>query len=253
MIFDFSSWERGDHLLDRMSVKELNRAYITYPGIQIYGLLFVACIVLALRADGDVLSAGLASAVIIVAYPLIWYALHRFVLHSRFLYKFEATSALWKRIHYYHHKNPGDLKVLFGASRTTLPTILIFGVLIGYSLGGMMGVFAACGTGLAVTAFYEYIHCIQHLRFMPKNAHLQRLKHLHLLHHFHDEAGNYGITNFLVDRLFGTNYSSAAERVRSATVRNLGYEFSVARRYPWVRALTEAKNRDPRNNVGASG
>jgi len=253
MIFDFSSWERGDHLLDRMTVKQLNRAYITYPGIHIYAVLFVACAVLALWTGGDILSSSLAAGIIIIAYPLIWYGLHRFVLHSRFLYKFEATSALWKRIHYDHHDNPDDLSVLFGALRTTLPTVFFIGAPVGYAVGGMMGLFAACGAGLAVTAFYEYIHCIQHLRFMPKNRHLQKLKRQHLLHHFHDESGNYGITNFAVDHLFGTFYSDAVERKRSATVRNLGYDLVTARRYPWVQALTKLKNGDRQENTGTSG
>jgi sterol desaturase/sphingolipid hydroxylase (fatty acid hydroxylase superfamily) len=253
MIFDFARWERNEHLLNRMTLEQLNRAYITYPGIHIYAVLFTLCSALALWVGGDLLAALLAAATIIIAYPLIWYGLHRFVLHSRFLYKFEATSALWKRIHYDHHENPDDMSVLFGALRTTLPTIILIGAPVGYAVGGMMGLFAACSAGLAATAFYEYVHCIQHLRFMPKNRHLQKLKRLHLLHHFHDEAGNYGITNFTVDHLFGTFYPDAAGRERSATVRNLGYDLKTSERYPWVRALTELKNGERQENTGATG
>ena len=253
MIFDFSRWERGDHLLDRMTVKQLNRAYLSYPGIQIYALIFAICIALAVRANGDMLSAGIASLLTILVYPFIWYILHRFVLHSRLLYRFRFTSAFWKRIHFDHHDNPDDLRVLFGALRTTLPTIVLFGGPIGYAVGGMTAVFVSLAAGVAVTAFYEYVHCIQHLRFVPKNVHLQKLKRLHLLHHFHNENGNYGITNFVVDHLLGTFYASAAVMDRSATVRNLGYDLATARRYPWVQELTEAKNRDRSKNVGASG
>jgi hypothetical protein len=37
-------------------------------------------------------------------YPLAWYLLHRFVLHSRWMWKSRLLSPTWKRIHYDHHQ-----------------------------------------------------------------------------------------------------------------------------------------------------
>ncbi|MEM7710958.1 MAG: fatty acid hydroxylase family protein, partial [Pseudomonadota bacterium] len=67
---------------------------------------------------------------------------------------------------------------------------------------------------------------------------LKRMKEKHLLHHFHHEDGNYGITTFSVDKLFGTNYERATEVPRSPHVFNLGYDVEMSERYPWVADLT---------------
>ncbi|MBX6320836.1 MAG: sterol desaturase family protein, partial [Rhodospirillaceae bacterium] len=94
-----------------------------------------------------------------------------------------------------------------------------------------------CG-GLVMTCIYEFCHCVQHLNYAPRLAFLKRLKRLHLAHHFHNEQGNFGITSFLCDRLFGTYYDRVRDVPRSATVFNLGYTEEEARHYPWVAALS---------------
>ena len=60
--------------------------------------------------------------------------------------------------------------------------------------------------GLLTTCFYEFCHCIQHLSYKPKNRMLAPMKARHMAHHFHDESGNFGITNFVWDKAFGTFY-----------------------------------------------
>jgi len=92
-----------------------------------------------------------------------------------------------------------------------------------------------------MTCFYEFCHCIQHLAYMPKWEFLRRIKRLHLAHHFHNENGNYGITNYLWDRMLSTYYEKPGQVPRSPTVRNLGYEGEAAERYPWVADLTRAQ------------
>jgi sterol desaturase/sphingolipid hydroxylase (fatty acid hydroxylase superfamily) len=134
--------------------------------------------------------------------------------------------------------------VLFGALHTTLPTIVIATAPIGWLVGGPAGSFAAVATGLFTTCFYEFCHCVQHLNTKPKSAFLQRIKRLHLAHHFHNEQGNYGITNFVWDRLLGTYYDSPRQVSKSATVFNLGYTEAEAARYPWVAALSAGTRGD---------
>ncbi len=85
---------------------------------------------------------------------------------------------------------------------------------------------------------YELCHCMQHLRVNPKNKFLRQIKRHHLLHHFHNEQGNFGITNFMVDRIFRTFYSHPEEVPRSATVFNLGYTDQEAETYPWVAEIS---------------
>jgi sterol desaturase/sphingolipid hydroxylase (fatty acid hydroxylase superfamily) len=59
-----------------------------------------------------------------------------------------------------------------------------------------------------------------------------------MAHHFHDETGNFGITSFWPDRLFGTFYEREARTAKSPTVFNLGYTDEVAEAYPWVSAMS---------------
>jgi sterol desaturase/sphingolipid hydroxylase (fatty acid hydroxylase superfamily) len=64
------------------------------------------------------------------------------------------------------------------------------------------------------------------------------MKARHMAHHFHDERGNFGITNYFWDRLFGTYYDRIDKAKKSATVFNLGYTPEIAERYPQVANLS---------------
>lgn len=237
----YRRWRSQDHLLDRMTLRGLVKAYFTYPAIQVYLLLAVVCIGAAIYLLESLPSVIAAAILAVVVYPLVWYLLHRFVLHGRYLYKSPYTAALWKRIHFDHHQDPNDLAVLFGALHTTLPTIAVVTIALGWLIGGPAGAASAFAGGLLTTCFYEYCHCIQHLNYKPKFKFLQRIKRLHLAHHFHSEHGNFGITNYLWDRLFSTYYAKPGFVPRSETVRNLGYDDDARERYPWVAELTEGK------------
>ena len=231
-------WAGRKYFLDKMTFRDLLTAYFTYYAILVYLALAVASAAVAIAHTEDWARSLLAAAAVIPVYPLAWYLLHRFVLHGRWLYKSPVTAALWKRIHFDHHQDPNDLGVLFGALYTTLPTIVLIIAPIGGLIGGVGGAAAALCAGLLTTCFYEFCHCIQHLPFKPRWGWLMEMKKLHLAHHFHSEKGNFGITNFLWDRLFGTFYAHPKAMARSATVHNLGYDGAEAARYPWVARLS---------------
>ena len=161
-------WNRSHHL-DRMTLKELVAAYFQYPAIIAYLALSAAAIGLFVLRPAPLLNTLAAVAVAAFIYPLVWYVLHRFVLHSRWMWKLPALASTWKRIHYDHHQDPNHLEVLFGALHTTLPTIAIATLPIGWAIGGFGGACAAFATGLITTCFYEFCHCIQHLSYKPKN------------------------------------------------------------------------------------
>lgn len=239
-------WKSRTHNLGRMDMNDLIRAFFTYPTVHAY----VALAALSLGVTAYLLPGaspvGLGGAVLlaILVYPLVWYLLHRFVLHGQFLYKSRWTAATWKRIHFDHHQDPNDLRVLFGALHTTLPTIALVTIGIGWLIAGPAGGAIAFATGLLTTCFYEFAHCVQHLNYTPKSAYLQRLKRLHLAHHFHNEQGNFGITNFVWDKLLGTYYAKARNVPRSATVFNIGYTAERAARYPWVQEMSGGVRRD---------
>ena len=235
-------WSDKEYHLDRMNLRQLTVAYFQYYAI-------VAYIAVALGTGGYVVwqiaegrSALMRVVVSVVAtvliYPIVWYGLHRYILHSRWMWKSRLTAGTWKRIHYDHHCDPNNLKVLFGALYTTLPTVMIATMPVGYLLGGVTGAVAALCTGVITTCVYEYFHCIEHLGYLPKWAWVREMKKFHMAHHFHNENGNYGITNLFWDKVLGTFYVGAADRPKSATVFNLGYDEDVAKLYPYVAKLT---------------
>lgn len=221
-----------------MSLGDLVRAYFTYPTILVYLALTVAGAGLAAYLARGAWPLVAVPPLVAVLYPLVEYLLHRFVLHGRYLYKSPLTSATWKRIHFDHHQDPHNLGVLFGALYTTLPTIALITLPIGLTVAGLAGACAAFASGTAIISIYEFCHCVQHLNHTPKSRYLQRIKRLHLAHHFHNETGNFGITGHFWDRVFGTLYDGAKSVPRSSTVFNLGYTATEAERYPWVAELS---------------
>jgi len=241
-----SFWKSRTHNLGRMDMNDLIRAFATYPTVHAYLLLSILSLAVTvyLLPEASILRLAIAVLLAITVYPLVWYLLHRFMLHGQYLYKSRWTAAVWKRIHFDHHQDPNDLRVLFGALHTTLPTITLVTIGIGWLVGGPAGGSIAFATGLLTTCFYEFCHCVQHLNYTPKSKFMQRLKRLHLAHHFHNERGNFGITNFFWDRLLGSHYATAKDVPRSATVFNIGYTAEMAARYPWVQELSGGMRRD---------
>ena len=239
-----STWTGRSYDLGKMSLADLAVAYLTYYAIDAYLLVAAISAVLAVRMATGWAPLALGVAAAIIVYPFAWDLIHRYILHSRTLYKFRWAAASWKRIHFDHHQDPHRLEVLFGALWTTLPTIALVTLPVGWLLGGPAGAASALSAGLLTTCAYEFGHCVQHLNYKPKSEFLKRVKRWHLAHHFHNEQGNYGILSFLPDRLFGTWYDAGRDRPRSATVFNLGYDLAEAARYPYVARLTGAPPRD---------
>ena len=137
-----SFWKRSHHL-DKMSFRELVVAYFQYPAIIAYLLLAGVCAALWFRYPAPPLETGAAIAAAVMIYPLAWYVIHRWILHSRWMFKVPMLAATWKRIHYDHHQDPNHLEVLFGALHTTLPTIVLATAPAGWLIGGTGGAFAA--------------------------------------------------------------------------------------------------------------
>lgn len=244
----YKAWKAEEYLLNRMTFDDLVRAYVTYPGMQIYAAVIVICVgVTAFTASSilAVIGAFIAGALI---FPISWYITHRFILHGSWMYKTPYLARFWKRVHYDHHRFPNDLSVLFGGLQTTLPPILLIAGPVGWLIGGVPGAAAAITGMVVMTCYTEFLHAGQHLAFEPKSEFWKTIKKRHLAHHFHDESGNFGIAEFFWDKVFGTFYAEQTDRPRSATARNLGYTDETAEIYPWVKEITDA---EPKNKYAA--
>lgn len=227
-------WKGRAHDLGQMSLGQLARTFFTYPSIVIYLVLAAISFGVLVATFRSLLPVLASAAAAWLLWPLVWYVLHRFVLHGKFLLRIPLAARLWKRIHFDHHQDPFDLRVLFGAVHTTLPPIALASIPAGALIGGVPGAAAAFCVALLTTCLNEFVHCVQHLNVEFKWAVLRRLRQYHLAHHFHSEKGNYGIADMMWDHLLGTFYRNAAETPRSATVYNLGYTAEVAAKYPAV-------------------
>ena len=240
LFIGYKAWKEEEYLLNRMDFNDLVRAYVTYPGIQVYALVIIASLIAGFATMTSFLLFALSIAVGALLFPLAWYFIHRFVLHGSWMYKSPYLAKLWKRVHYDHHLYPNDLSVLFGGLHTTLPTILIVAGPVGWLINGAPGAFGAVTGTLIMTCVTEFLHAGQHLAFEPKSKYWKDIKRRHLAHHFHNENGNHGISEFFWDKVFGTFYDDVADAPRTETARNLGYTSEMAQKYPWVKELTDA-------------
>lgn len=238
MIARYGFWNNQKYSLEKMTLRDLAGAYFRYYAIDAYIAIGVVSGIFAYIHATSFWALVAAIAISLVSYPLIWYVLHRYVLHGQYPYKSKFTAKIWKRIHFDHHQDPHDLGVLFGALYTTLPTVFMVTAPVGWALDGPGGAAGAFSAGLFITCFYEFAHCIQHLSYKPKNKALELMKKRHMEHHFHDENGNYGITNFFWDRLLNTYYIKTDRPRKSPTVHNLGYTSGQAKKYPWVAEMS---------------
>lgn len=220
-----------------MTPAQFVRVFAAHRNVSLYAALAAGALFMAIFTARAWWHAFGAAMLVALAYPVVEFVLHRFVLHNRHLYRSPFTARLWNRLHYRHHMCPSDLTVLFGAPATTVPTVFFFTLPIGFFSFGVDGAAAAAATGFCVLIVYEFFHCAAHLPVRFKGGIMQRMRRHHALHHFHAENGNYGVVTDLADRVFATAYESATKRSPSATVRNLGYDHTEAERYPWLTRL----------------
>lgn len=224
--------------LNKLSLRGFLKIYFRYPTIQVYCLLAALSGGIAVWLSRGVWSLLYGIFLVVLAYPWIEYFIHRYILHGKFLYKSPWTASQWKRVHYDHHQDPNELRVLFAAFHMVLPTILLLTVPMGWLvLGGAAGIFSLLTAGFLAMLYYEFCHTLQHLTFPPKSSYLRTLRKRHHVHHFHNETGNFGIATSLADRLFGTLLPEA-DIPKSPTVFNLGYYGEEMERYPWLARLS---------------
>jgi sterol desaturase/sphingolipid hydroxylase (fatty acid hydroxylase superfamily) len=145
-----------------------------------------------------------SGALLFVAGLFIWtiteYVLHRYVFH------YEPTSAAGKYIHFMmhgvHHDYPNDSKRLVMPPSLSIPLAsLFFGIY--YLILGATYVFPFLGGFLVGYMLYDEIHYATHHAPL-KNGIWQKLKHHHVLHHYHDPEKGFGVSSPAWDYVFGT-------------------------------------------------
>ena len=147
------------------------------------------------------------------------YSTHRFLFHAR-PSNIEWVRNLQHRLHYDHHIDPPKLELLFLPLWFVIPIAALYFVLY---LAAVRNVDIAAsllfGT-LFGLAFYEWVHYVAHVPFVPKTAMGRYMKKYHLWHHFKNEHLWYGVTNPSMDYAMRT-YRPVDTVERSTTVREI--------------------------------
>ena len=203
---------------DKFNVKKYVKEFAAFPDITVMFIVLLLCASLTLP---HVLFYGTWIALIIgmLTYATSEYIVHRFLFHIKtpenpFLLK------MIKRLHYDHHVDPDDLKLLFLHLWFSIPGFIIYSLIVYFSTGSI-GLTTAFATGL-ITYFlyYEWKHYIAHKPIQPRTKMGKNIKKHHLLHHFKNENSWFGVTHTSFDKTLGT-FKENKEVEKSPTARNL--------------------------------
>jgi hypothetical protein len=147
------------------------------------------------------------------------YTTHRFMLHAP-PQKNAFVLRLQHRLHYDHHVNPAELRLLFLPVWFVIPVAaLTFALYAAITRDAAASAALLLGSVLGLL-WYEWVHYVAHIPFVPKTAFGRWIKKYHLWHHFKNERMWFGVTNPSMD-LFGRTYARVDEIDRSATTRVL--------------------------------
>lgn len=131
------------------------------------------------------------------------YMTHRFFFHLK-APKNPLFLKFMKRIHYDHHSDPNDLKLLFLPLWYSLPNFFVLSLLFSL-LTNNLDFTLAFGTGLmSMLLVYEWKHYVAHRPIKPKTKFGRWVKKVHILHHYKNENFWYGVSTPFADYLFGT-------------------------------------------------
>lgn len=176
-------------------------------------------IVSLLIPDLDRPEIWLAIVVGMASYSASEYLIHRFFFHLK-PPRNPLFLKMLKRLHYDHHMDPNNLKLLFLPIWYSLPLIGIAGG-IAYGLTASFSLTLAFVSGvITFLLYYEWTHFVAHRPIKPRTPWGKWMKKVHLWHHFKNEHFWFGVTQPLYDVLLGT-FKKENEVEKSETVRNL--------------------------------
>jgi sterol desaturase/sphingolipid hydroxylase (fatty acid hydroxylase superfamily) len=225
-------------VFEARDLSEFHREFVKLAEIRLYAGLAAACAVVAIWRASRPWDVVLPAVGVLIAFPILEYLIHRYVLHNISLCRSALTAPIWWRIHYRHHSEPSDAGVILGAPWSLTSAVLIAAAMIAVPFQSLAAFASAAATGLVCAIVYEYFHSLHHAQVEITSPYLLRMRRHHLLHHHLEEKGNFGITSPLIDLLCGTRYEREAT-TRSPTVRNLGYTDELREQYPWIAQMEQ--------------
>ena len=186
------------------------------------GLLLAAVVLIGLFAT-HVLTFGavLVGAVAIGAlvFFVSEYTTHRFLFHAT-----PRANAfvlrLQHRLHYDHHVEPARLDLLFLPLWFAIPVAaLTLAIYFAITRNWTTSAALLLGSVLGLL-WYEWVHYVAHIAYVPKTPFGRWIKKYHLWHHFKNERMWFGVTNPSMD-LVGRTYARVDDVERSGSTRVL--------------------------------
>ncbi|GAC1652205.1 MAG: hypothetical protein NVS9B12_01390 [Vulcanimicrobiaceae bacterium] len=147
------------------------------------------------------------------------YTTHRFLFHAK-PSAHPLVLQLQHRMHYDHHTDPERLDLLFLPPWFVVPVFAFYGLAYLFVTRDWGVALCLLGGNLAALLYYEWVHYIAHIAFVPVTPFGRWIKKYHLLHHFKNEHFWFGVTNPGMDLLTGT-YREKGSVARSASTRRL--------------------------------
>jgi hypothetical protein len=147
------------------------------------------------------------------------YTTHRFMFHAKPC-KNAFLLHLQHRMHYDHHTEPERLGLLFLPPWFVVPVFALYGLLYLAITRNVALALSLLAGNLLALFYYEWVHYVAHIPFVPVTPFGRYIKKYHLLHHFKNEHYWFGVTNPSMDVVVGTYREKAAVQ-RSATTRQL--------------------------------
>ena len=186
-------------------------------------LLLAIALALAGLFATHTLGFGAASVAAIAIGALVFfvseYTTHRFMLHAP-PHKNAFVLRLQHRLHYDHHVDPGRLELLFLPMWFVVPVAaLTLGIYLAATRNVNVSAALLLGSVLGLL-WYEWVHYVAHIPFVPKTPFGRWIKKYHLRHHFKNERMWFGVTNPSMDLAWRT-YARVDEIDRSETTRVL--------------------------------
>jgi sterol desaturase/sphingolipid hydroxylase (fatty acid hydroxylase superfamily) len=199
-------------------MKGLYRDFFFHFDVLVMFLLFFAGLIFVLMT-GVKISMILFFLLGLFVFVLSEYFTHRFLFHLK-APKNPLFLKFLKRIHYDHHVYPNDLKLLFLPLWYSLPNFLIISAVFYYFSRDLTET-VVFGLGLmAMLLTYEWKHYVAHRPLKPKTKFGKWAKKTHILHHYKNENYWFGVSNPIVDVIFGT-FKEEKEVESSKTAKNL--------------------------------
>ena len=181
-------------------------------------VLFTAALVAAF-AVAHALPAWWAVAIGALVFFGSEYTTHRFLLHAP-PQKHPFVRGLQHRLHYDHHVRPAELGLLFLPLWFALPVIAVTAAIYWAVTRDAALTGALLLGSLLGLLYYEWVHYVAHIPFVPRTPFGRYVKKYHLWHHFKNETLWFGVTNPSMD-FVGRTYRPVALVERSETTRIL--------------------------------